>query len=141
MNIKCKKSIEQYSKSTLLEGLTKEVDAENGDGNDRERDDCAAGTGVRCKRLLDERGDLNSPGLFEHEDGGCSLYPGLKCHEHHAVFNHAIMAVGNFAVSPGNFVLSSDGKRVLIRERELPKWGWATEEYIAAFERASSSGK
>ncbi|MHC4939387.1 MAG: SUMF1/EgtB/PvdO family nonheme iron enzyme [Planctomycetota bacterium] len=77
----------------------------------------------------------------EHEDGSCSIYPGLKCHEHHAVFNHAIMAVGRFQVSPGNFVLSPDGKKVLITEAELPKWGWATDVYLAAFERASRGSK
>ncbi|MHC4956388.1 MAG: SUMF1/EgtB/PvdO family nonheme iron enzyme, partial [Planctomycetota bacterium] len=40
----------------------------------------------------------------EHEDGRCSLYAGLRCYEHHAVFNKAIRAVGRFQVSPGNFV-------------------------------------
>lgn len=86
-------------------------------------------------------GDAVDDPHLEHEDGSCSIYPGLKCHEHHAVFNQAIMAVGRFAVSPGNFVLSPDGKKVLIAERELPKWGWATEQYLAAFERALRSSK
>ncbi|MHC4849424.1 MAG: SUMF1/EgtB/PvdO family nonheme iron enzyme, partial [Planctomycetota bacterium] len=86
-------------------------------------------------------GDAVDEPHAEADDGSCSLYPGLKCHEHHAVFNKAIMAVGRFAVSPGNFVLSPDGKKVLIAEKELPKWGWATDEYLAAFERASRGGK
>jgi formylglycine-generating enzyme required for sulfatase activity len=81
-------------------------------------------------------GDAEDEPHLEHEDGSCSLYPGLKCYEHHAVFTKAIQVVGRFQVSPGNFVVASDGKTVLVRERELPKWGWAVEEYLARFEKA-----
>ena len=81
-------------------------------------------------------GDAVDEPHLEIEDGSCSIYPGLKCYEHHAIFAKAIQVVGRFAVSPGNFVLASDGKTVLVRERELPKWGWAVEEYLAKFEEA-----
>jgi len=70
------------------------------------------------------------------EDDACSLYAGLKCYEHHAIFNKAIHVIGRFRVSPGNFVVAPDGKTVLVKEDELPKWGLAVEEYIARFERA-----
>jgi hypothetical protein len=48
--------------------------------------------------------------------------------------------VNRFQVSPGNFVLAvkegGAGAEVVVPERDLPKWGNAVEEYIAAFERA-----
>jgi len=84
-------------------------------------------------------GDAVDEPHLEHEDGSCSLYSGLKCYEHHALFSKAIQVVGRFEVSPGNFVVSSDGKTVLVRERELPKWGWAVEEYLAKFEKVRSA--
>jgi len=86
-------------------------------------------------------GDAVDDPHAEGEDGACSLYPGLKCHEHHAVFNKAIHAVGRFAVSPGNFVVAPDGKTILVRESEMPKWGDAVDEYLAAFERARQTIK
>jgi len=81
-------------------------------------------------------GDAVDDPHAELEGGACSLYPGLKCWQHHAVFNKAIQVVGRFAVSPGNFVIAPDGKTILVRERELPKWGWDVESYLAAFDRA-----
>jgi hypothetical protein len=78
-----------------------------------------------------------------NEDGTCPLHAGLECWEHEAIFNKAIEVVEVFRISPGNFVLHPDRcergaakKAMLIRELELPKWGNAVEEYIAAFERA-----
>jgi len=79
-------------------------------------------------------GDAVDDPHLEHEDGSCSLYSGLKCYEHHAVFTQAIQVVGRFEISPGNFVIAPDGKTLLVRERELPKWGWAVEQYVAKFE-------
>ncbi len=79
----------------------------------------------------------------ENEDGTCPLYPSLECVDHHAIYNRAIMVVGRFVISPGNFVLDPNGavkgagaKSMLVRERDLPKWGNAVEQYLAMFERA-----
>lgn len=79
----------------------------------------------------------------ELDEGKCSLYTGLLCVDHNAVFNKAILVVERFVVSPGNFVLAPDGRTILVKERELPKWGWAVQEYLAKFEeaRAKVSGK
>ena len=74
----------------------------------------------------------------EGKDGKCTLHVGLECWQHQAIFSKAIHVVGRFAVSPGNFVLSPDGE-ILVKERELPKWGGGAETYIAAFERARKS--
>jgi len=81
-------------------------------------------------------GDAVDDPHLEHDDGGCSLYPGLKCYEHHAVFTKAIPAVGRFTISPGNFVLDPTGTKILVRERALPKWGWAVDAYLTRFEEA-----
>ena len=88
-------------------------------------------------------GDARLDPHRENKDGSCRLHKGIECWEHEAVFNKAIHVVGRFTVSPGNFVLHPDhcapGKAkqaVLVRERELPKWGGGVEKYIAAFERA-----
>lgn len=85
-------------------------------------------------------------GLHPHaagKDGACTLHKGLECWEHEAVFNKAIHVVGRFQVSPGNFVLHPDHcepgqarRAILVKERELPKWGGGLEIYLAAFERA-----
>ena len=79
----------------------------------------------------------------EGPDEACPFYPGLECWEHEAIFNKAIFAIEVFRVSPGNFVLDphkvAEGLKrgaILIPEMELPKWGNAVEEYLAAFERA-----
>ncbi|MHC4931216.1 MAG: SUMF1/EgtB/PvdO family nonheme iron enzyme [Planctomycetota bacterium] len=79
-------------------------------------------------------------------DDSCPLHAGLECWQHEAIFNKAIEVVEQFRMSPGNFVLHPDrcergagGKAMLVRELELPKWGNAVEEYIAAFERARKS--
>lgn len=84
--------------------------------------------------------------LDEHPprpDGGCPLYAGLECWEHEAIFRQALRVVGEFVVSPGNFVLHPDrahpgagGRAVLIGERSLPKWGGDVEGYLQAFEAA-----
>ena len=54
--------------------------------------------------------------------------------------------VAGFNSSPGNLVLHPDfctkgagPKAVLVGEKELPKWGNAVDEYIAAFERARAA--
>jgi len=77
------------------------------------------------------------------EDGSCTLYPGLTCDEHEAIFQKGLDVVGRFVVSPGNFVLhpgrirgGAGAEAVLVPERDLPKWGDAVDEYLAAFERA-----
>jgi hypothetical protein len=76
----------------------------------------------------------------ENADGSCPLYAGLACWQHHALFDKAIQVVRRFEVSPGNFVLAASGggagAEVVVPERDLPKWGNAVEEYLAAFERA-----
>ena len=77
------------------------------------------------------------------EDGRCSLYPQLTCAEHQALYHAGLAVVGGFAISPGNFVLHPDRATpgagrdaVLVPERELPKWGNAVDDYLAAFDRA-----
>ena len=82
----------------------------------------------------------------ENEDGSCPLYPGITCDDHFIAFRAAIRVVGGFNSSPGNFVLHPDHcakgagpKAVLVGEKELPKWGNAVDEYIAAFERARAA--
>ena len=82
----------------------------------------------------------------ENADGSCPLYPGLTCDDHFIAFRAAIRVVGGFSSSPGNFVLHPDycekgagPKAMLVREMELPKWGNAVDEYIAAFERARAA--
>ncbi len=75
----------------------------------------------------------------ENPDGTCTLYPGLECWHHEAIFNRALPVVGRFDVSPGNFVLAPGGTRILVRERDLPKWGDPVDAYLAMFERARQS--
>jgi formylglycine-generating enzyme required for sulfatase activity len=77
------------------------------------------------------------------EGGACPLYPGLTCEEHRRCYVEGLAVVGTFVVSPGNFVLHPDRVKVgardaslLVRERELPKWGDAVDAYLAAFESA-----
>lgn len=84
------------------------------------------------------------PGVESHEeneDGTCPLYPGLSCADHYEIFAAAIDVVKVFRVSPGNFVLAPDGKTILVKEAELPKWGNAVDEYLAAFARACALAK
>ena len=80
------------------------------------------------------------------EGGDCALYPGVTCDEHEIVFARGLEVVGGFRISPGNFVLHPDrcakgaaSKAILVPERELPKWGNAVEEYLAAFKRARAA--
>ncbi len=68
----------------------------------------------------------------ENADGTCPLYLGLQCWQHEAVFNRALPVIGRFEVSPGNFVLAPDGKTILVRERDLPKWGDPVQQYLDA---------
>jgi len=77
----------------------------------------------------------------ENADGTCPLYPGLECWHHEAIFNKALPVVDRFDVSPGNFVLAPDGKTILVRERELPKWGDPVNAYLEMFERARKAAK
>jgi formylglycine-generating enzyme required for sulfatase activity len=76
-------------------------------------------------------------------DGACPLYPGLTCEQHAAAYQEGLAVVGTFVVSPGNFVLHPDratknagAAAILVKERELPKWGDAVDAYLEAFERA-----
>lgn len=76
-------------------------------------------------------------------DGTCPLYPGLTCVQHNALFACGLEVVNTFVVSPGNFVLNpakmkkgAGADAVLVPELDLPKWGNAVDDYIAAFEKA-----
>ena len=78
-----------------------------------------------------------------NKDGTCPLYPGLTCKQHETLFAQGVAVVKTFVVSPGNFVLNPARMRmdagadaVLIPELELPKWGNAVDDYLAAFEKA-----
>ncbi len=71
------------------------------------------------------------------------LHPDIEQWEHHHLFSRGIAVVEGFQVSPGNFVLHPDRaapgageKALLVSERELPKWGGATDTYLRAFDRA-----
>ena len=96
-------------------------------------------------------GDAGRDGHAANEDDSCPFYPGLECWQHYRIFQYGLQLVGEFTVSPGNFVLDpahvwaarkSPPKRgekhpvFLAPEQELPKWGGGAETYIAAFERA-----
>jgi sulfatase modifying factor 1 len=77
------------------------------------------------------------------EGGACPLYPGLTCEQHDTLFARGIEVVKTFVVSPGNFVLhparvkkGAGADAVLVPELDLPKWGNAVDDYLAAFEKA-----
>lgn len=77
------------------------------------------------------------------EDGSCPLLPGLTCEQHFDIWLELFQLVGGFDFSPGMFILDprvgEDGypeDRILVPERELPKWGGGAETYIARFREA-----
>jgi hypothetical protein len=88
----------------------------------------------------DSQGDPHPCGL----DGRCSVFPQITCAEHVALFDEGLKRVGAFVVSPGNFLLDprvpdSEGdtaRRILVGERELPKWGGGAAIYIEKIEEA-----
>ena len=79
-------------------------------------------------------------------DGRCTLFPQITCAEHEAIFEVGLRQIDSFVVSPGNFLLdprvpdeeSEAAKRILIGERELPKWGGGADVYIAKIAEAQA---
>ena len=79
-------------------------------------------------------------------DGRCTVFPQLTCLEHIALFDEGIKRISAFVVSPGNFLLDprvaddvdDTGRRILVDESELPKWGGGVEIYIAKIAEAQA---
>ncbi|MDJ0974208.1 MAG: SUMF1/EgtB/PvdO family nonheme iron enzyme [Planctomycetota bacterium] len=76
------------------------------------------------------------------------FYPGLDETDLHSIFRRGLNAVGEFSVSPGNFLMdpykvrpASDPDAFLVPEAALSKWGNDVEGYIAAFRRAQAEMK
>ncbi len=46
---------------------------------------------------------------------------------------------GNFVLHPDRCARGAASRAILVPERELPKWGNAVEEYLAAFKRARAA--
>ena len=93
-----------------------------------------------------EPGDAKEQPHPAGPDGRCPLFPQITCEEHEALFDTGLRWVEEFIVSPGNFLLDPRvtdeepevAKRILIGERELPKWGGGAEVYIAKIAEAQA---
>jgi formylglycine-generating enzyme required for sulfatase activity len=79
-------------------------------------------------------------------DGRCSLLPQITCAEHVELFVEGLARIGTFVVSPGNFLLdprvddseTDPDARILVGERELPKWGGGADVYLAKIAEAQA---
>jgi hypothetical protein len=78
--------------------------------------------------------------------GACPFWPGLTCFEHMDLFVEMLGLVGTFRVSPGHYLITphiSDEahyeERVMVSERDLPKWGGGASVYRQKIEECQQN--
>jgi hypothetical protein len=91
-------------------------------------------------------GDAGSQPHTPGPEDMCPYWQGLSCLEHQLNFLSVADLVGGFAISPGNYFVNphvgddaEPEERILVVERELPKWGGGTEKYLKEARNAQAA--